>query len=122
MKGYDKIKNMPLTAKLLIGGTPLLIFVVWFVSSQINANKEKRENFTNKISSVVVKSNSYYGRSEEFHLRNGVKLYFMPPISDKIMIGDSIEKESNTYIYDVYRKNVNGNYEFWASYDLNRIY
>jgi len=46
----------------------------------------------------------------------------MPPIGNKIMIGDSVRKESNNYIYDVYRKDMNGEYKFWATYDREAIY
>lgn len=122
MTVYDKILNMPLVAKALIGGIPILIVVIWFLYLQINGRRLEKEFFRNEISSFVIKSNSYYGRSEEFHLENGVKLYFMPPIGNKIMIGDSVRKEPNTYIYDVYRKDVNGEYKLWATYNREEIY
>lgn len=122
MTFYDKMQNMPLIAKILIGGIPILSVIIWFLYLQINGRRLEKEFFRNEISSVVVKSNSYYGRSEEFHLENGVKLYFMPPIGDKIMIGDSIRKESNTYIYEVYRGNANGEYKLWATYNREEIY
>ena len=115
------IAKMPFIVKILIGGVPILIVIVWFITMQINGVKYKRIFYNEVISSIVVKSNSYYGRSVEFHLENGLKLYFMPPVENKLIIGDSIEKRSNTYIYDVYRKDVNGAYRFWATYDFERI-
>lgn len=122
MTFYDKMQKMPLIAKVLMGGIPILLVIIWFVYLQVYGRKLEKDFFRNEFSSVVVKSNSYYGRSEEFHLENGVKLYFMPPIGDKIMIGDSVRKETNTYIYDVYRKDMNGEYKFWATYNREEIY
>jgi hypothetical protein len=76
MRVYDGTQRIPLVTKMLVAGIPILIVVIWFVYLQINGNKLERENFRNNINSVVIKSNSYYGRSEEFHLENGVMLYF----------------------------------------------
>lgn len=117
MISYDNVKSMPLIVKILIGGIPIVFFIIWFVYLQINGRKLRKEFFQNEISSIVVKSNYYYGRSKEFYLKDGVKLYFMPPINGKIIINDSVRKESNTYIYNVYRKDVNGEYKFWATYN-----
>ena len=78
-------------------------------------------NYSKSIFSKVEKFNSYYGRSIVFHLEDGTRLYFMPPINDKIRVGDSISKGTNTYIYDVYRKQRNGKYEYWATYDLDGV-
>lgn len=103
---------------IIFGGICILAVIIWFIYLQINGSKQEKEDYTKPIFSKVVKSNSYYGRSVEFHLEDGVKLYFMPPINDKIMIGDSIRKDANTYIYDVYRKQSNGEYKFWTTYNL----
>ncbi len=119
---FDNMQKMPLIVKILTGGVPILLVIFWFIYLQINGSRLKKEYFRKEISSVVVKSNSFYGRSKVFHLEDGVKLSFMPPIDNKIMIGDSIKKEPNTYIYDVYRKDVNGEYKFWTTYDFERIY
>lgn len=99
-----------------------MLVIVWFLYLQINGRRLEKEFFRNEISSFVIKSNSYYGRSEEFHLENGIKLYFMPPIGNKIKIGDSVRKGSNTNTYNVYRKDINGEYKFWATYNGGRIY
>jgi hypothetical protein len=118
----ERMKKMPLLVKVLIAGIPILIVIIWFMQLQINGRDAEKDFFLREISSVVVKSNSYYGRSEEFHLEDGVKLYFMPPIDDKIIIGDSVRKEPNTYVYYVYRKDENGEYNFWNMYNRKRMY
>ncbi|HTO16567.1 MAG TPA: hypothetical protein VLZ83_12405 [Edaphocola sp.] len=103
---------------IIFGGICILAVIIWFIYLQINGRKQEKEDYIKPIFSKVVKSNSYYGRSVEFHLEDGVKLYFMPPINDKIMVGDSIRKDANTYVYDVYRKQPNGEYKFWTTYNL----
>lgn len=85
---------------------------------QRNGVAYKKKFLNEEISAIVIKSNSYYGRSEEFHLANGLKLYFLLPVDNKIMIGDSIRKEPNTYFYDVYRKSTTGEYKFLATYNF----
>ena len=117
MINFEKIINPPPKIHLLIGGTTIIILLVWFISLWINGSRDTNHFFHNSISSVVVSNNSYYGRSVEFHLDNGMKLYFLPPVGYKIMIGDSIRKEVDTFIYDVYRKDDNGIYKFWSHYN-----
>lgn len=84
-------------------------------------NKNKKIFYSHQIFSKICSSNSYEGRTVEFHLENGPKLYFFPPIENKLMISDSIRKESNTYNYDVYRKDADGIYRFWAAYNFEKI-
>ena len=121
MKYLEKISNAPIALKLVIGAVPVLIIAMWFISMQVNGYKYNQKFFNEPISSIVMNSNSYYGRSVEFHLKNGFTLYFLPPINDKIMIGDSVQKERKTYQYNVYRKNANGIFELFACYNFKNI-
>lgn len=113
-----KIGKVKKIISITAASIPIIAVILWFVNLQVSGAKQKEQDFRRKISSVVVSSQSYYGRSQEFCLEDGVKLYFIPPINDKIMIGDSIFKQANTYIYEVYRRDVNFKYKFWASYNL----
>ncbi|HTO16582.1 MAG TPA: hypothetical protein VLZ83_12485 [Edaphocola sp.] len=106
------------TFNVIFGGICILGVVVWFIYYQIKGNEMGKEFYKDTISSYVIKFNSFYGRSVEFHLEDGKRLYFMPPINDKIIIGDSIRKDANTYVYDVYRKQPSGEYKFWTTYNL----
>lgn len=119
---FLNMKNTLNVAKIVIAGIPLSVVFVWFVYLQIDGYRNSKRFFKKQFSSKVVKSKSYYGRSTEFHLENGLKLYFRPPAMDKIGIGDSIQKDSNTNLYTVYRKNMEGHYIFDATYDYERIY
>jgi|GEM_PF-883909 len=116
------IAKIPLAIKIIIGivVVALIFYKVFYASYRENENK--KNFYTNNIFSTVLSSNSFEGRTIEFHLENGLKLYFFPPVENKLMIGDSIKKVANTYIYDVYRKDVNGEYKFWATYDFEKVY
>lgn len=111
----------PLAVKILFGAVviALLIYNVFYVSYR--ANKNKKEFYEKEFSSVVLSSNSFEGRTVEFHLENGLKLYFLPPVESKIMVGDSIRKEKETYRYKVYRKNDNNKYKYFSTYDFDQI-
>lgn len=101
----------------IVGGIAVLTTIVWIVWTQKKGRTLQTTFFEKEFSSIVVKSNSYFGRTVEFHLDNGLTLYFSPPVEDRIMIGDSVVKESKTYKYQVYRKNSNGEFEYFSSYE-----
>lgn len=112
----------PLSVKIILGILPVVIVASWFIILQVNGRKNIRNFYYAKFSSVIIKSNSYYGRSVELHLQNGIKLYFLPPLGDKIVIGDSVVKKSNTYLYDVYRMDLNHQPHLITTYDYRKIY
>ncbi|WP_212592631.1 hypothetical protein [Sphingobacterium humi] len=112
----------PLAIKILLGLLVVILFFGTHIVLSIRGSKNKKSFYEQSFASLIIKSNIYQGRSVEFHLENGLKVYFLPPVGDKIMIGDSIRKDVNTYIYDVYRKDANGEYKFWATYNKDRIY
>lgn len=97
----------------------LIFYNVFYASYKQNENRKKF--YTNEIFSVVLSSKSFEERSVEFHLSNGLKVYFLPPIDGKIMIEDSIRKDKNTYQYEVYRKDSYGLYGYFATYDFEHI-
>lgn len=117
MINLEKTKYLSPKIQLLIGGSFFIIFLAWFIFMRINGNRASNHFFHSSISSVVVSNKLYYGRTVEFHLDNGMKLYFLRPVGYKIKNGDSIRKEVDTYIYNVYRKDDNDIYKFWARYN-----
>jgi hypothetical protein len=102
------------------------LFALFLISYNVfyktyKQSKNKKTFYEKRISSKVFKSNVYEGRSVEFHLENGLKVYFMPPVENKLLIGDSVRKKPNSYIYDVYRKGEDGIYRRWATYNSERV-
>lgn len=100
----------------MVAGIAVLAIIVWMVWNQQKGRSQQRAFFESDFNSIVVKSNSYFGRTIEFHLDNGFTLYFSPPVENRIMIGDSVVKESESYQYEVYRKNRNNKFEYFSSY------
>ncbi len=111
------MKRKNIIVAFLIGGLSILTTFVWILWTQKKGRVEQDNFLKKEFSSIVVKSNSYYGRTVEFHLENGFTLYFSPPIKNKIMVGDSVTKKGGTYKYHVYRKNINNEFEYFASYE-----
>lgn len=110
------------TLKTIIGGCGAVLMIVYLVNLIVQEKNNKNAFYSQGFSTTVVSSNLYQGRSMEFHLQNGLKVYFMPPVEDRIMVGDSIQKKPNTYLYIVYRKNANSNYDSLATYDFTLFY
>lgn len=111
----------PLAVKILFGAIAIGLILYNIVYPFYRGSKNKKAFYEQSFSTLVIKSNSYQGRSVEFHLENGLKVYFLPPVEDKIMIGDSVRKEKYSYEYDVYRKNDKDEYIFFATYNIERI-
>lgn len=94
-----------------------LSFVFGYLSLRDKGLKNKSEFYKSKISSIIKSSKSFYGRSIEFQLENRSSI-FLPSNSQKMFIkGDSVFKNNNTYLYNVYRKNENGNYSFFGTFN-----
>jgi|SRR4051794_25668251 hypothetical protein len=114
--------NRPLVLKIARFGLCVMIvsslFNYYINKLTSDGNKSLHDFYRQGFSSTIVSSNSYWGRSIEFHLKNGLKIYFMPSAGDKVVINDSIQKTPNTYLYNVYRKNNTENYNFVATYDV----
>lgn len=117
----NKYNKMPIGLKLILGIIPLLLVINSYVQFRKEGTQNKDKFFKGKISSLIVSSNSFHGRSVEFHLDNGLKLYFSPPVEDKIKLGDSISKEPNTYVYKVYRRDSFGTYIYLATYNASEL-
>jgi hypothetical protein len=118
----DEYMKMPLYLKVIGAAIGITFYIVYSNSLMNSENKNRQDFFEKGFSTTVVSSKMYQGRSMEFHLNNGLNVYFVPPGSDKIMIGDSIQKQPNTYLYNVYHKNDSGFYNFFATYDFRRFY
>lgn len=111
----------PLWVKILMGMVAVGLFSYTVIYTLYKERKNTKEFYNNEFSSKVVSSNSYEGRTIEFHLENGLKLYFFPPVNNKVIIGDIIQKKSETSLYNVLRKNKNGKYEFHSTHDFDKL-
>lgn len=101
--------------KILPGTIAIAFVILWFINLQVKGYYNRKDFYNDKVSTLIIKSNDYYGRSKEFHLRNGMLLYALYSDYNKLIIGDSVWKDSKTYFYDVYRVGVNGKYYYVAT-------
>ena len=111
----------PLAVKIFFGTIAIGLIFYNIVYPFYRSSKNRKTFYEQSFSTMVVKSNTYQGRSVEYHLDNNLKVYFLPPVGDKIKVGDSLTKERNTYQYNVYRKDEEGVYVFFATYNIERI-
>jgi glucose uptake protein GlcU len=112
--------KMSTKLKVIFGIIAVVLFFSIYLILLTKERKNKKKFYEQGFSTLVVSSNMYQGRSIEVHLQNGLKIYFMPPLGTKIMIGDSIKKERSTYVYKVYRKE-HKTYKYLTTYDFENI-
>lgn len=80
-----------------------------------------KERFYQTAINTVVVSESDGSRCMEYKLKDNSIIYFLNPIGSKILIGDSIIKQKYTWNYEVYRKDTNGVFLFYRTYDGSTI-
>jgi|GEM_PF-6758597 len=81
MKDLDN-KKMPIFLKIIIAGVPIILIIVYLIFTTNRDLQNREQFFIQEFSSVVISSNnSSTGRSIEFHLSNGLKIYFGHSIS-----------------------------------------
>lgn len=104
------------------------VFLVWGLYRARMGKLHSERFFKEDVSTHVIQSGNYSGRAMEYELENGMSLSLDPRITTKLMIGDSIYKDSNTYIYNIYRregsfefKYGSGEYKFWTKGDYNSL-
>lgn len=94
----------------------IAILMGGFIFLFVREDRLTKEFYEMKINSLVTKSSDWQKRSIDFYLANGVVLNFVVPIEDKLKLGDSISKKSNTYLYKVYRKDTEDVYVYFTEY------
>lgn len=114
------MNKIPVALKVMIGGIPIVLVLIYLLVINNKATQNRKNFYHQGFSSMVVKKNIFQGRSFEFLLENGLKVHFGLSSENIIEVGDSIKKESNTYIYDVYRRDGNGKYKFWFTYNFEQ--
>ncbi len=99
--------------KMVINIFIILIVILPIMFTIIRSKKNMKNFYVSNINSKVISYSDWQANSREYHLRNG--LYIVLKISDtgKIKIGDSISKRSNTYEYQIYRRNGLQRYELY---------
>ena len=117
-------RRKKLILKSIIGGIPIIGIIVFIIYNYTIYGDEKDKFYQSSISGVVIEKSYTWqtGRTNTYLMYNGLSLELSFDKESQLSIGDSIYKKSNTYIYDVYKKNHKGRYEHSGTYDFNEVY
>ncbi len=118
------INNQKTFSKVLFVSIPIISIIVFMVYNYITFGDEKGKFYQSSISGVVVEKSRTWqtGRTNTYLMYNGLSLELSFDKASQLSVGDSLYKENNTYIYDVYRKNNYGQYEHRGTYNFNEVY
>lgn len=95
----------------------LIGFISYFEISEYHA---KKVYYLTDLKSKIIKieNNISGGRSYDYITKSGIIITLMN--SDTLFIGDSIVKEKDNWVFELYRKNKTGNYKFIRTYNLDK--
>lgn len=119
MNNNFSIKNIVVVLLLSV-----IVVVGYIIYTNSILGKNENRFYLSRIESIVIKKEVSWisGNSNAYYLTNDLKIFLAFNKDNQISVGDSIYKESNTYIYDVYKKNHKGQYEYSGTYDFNEVY
>jgi hypothetical protein len=75
----------------------------------------------NKINAKIVRVYNYENKSLQFYYDENYCITTTVTKGDTLIIGDSIVKEMNAVVFDVFRKNKLNKYEFFKKYFVKGI-
>lgn len=108
----NKIKILRVFIVVLIIGTIFIVEIIEFHSMKLYYLSD----LNSKI--ITIEGNISGGRSYDYITKKGIIITLMN--SDTLYVGDSIVKEKNNWVFELYRKNENGNYKFIRTYNLDK--
>ena len=100
-----------ITALVILLG--VFLFISWVSWSYYRYYRFRQP----EIHSLIESSDDWWGKSVEFILVDRHSFYVQKPSDSKFKVGDSISKNINSTVLDIYRKNSAGVFEFIFTYD-----
>jgi len=113
---YKYIKPGTFNIKMII---PILLFLCVLAFFDLRNTFVENKFIKTKFNSTIVDSFEWKPKVIEFTFNNGIKVSSSYGDFD-IQIGDSVAKQANTSVFDVYRKDYNGIFVFYKKYDYNK--
>lgn len=113
-------KRLPMFGKIIVVvlAFAFVAYIFWIgYASDKNRNKFYQQGF----SSIVVNKEDWQGRANEYILDNGLSITIYYSADSTLKVGDSIQKEANSYEYNAYGKDSKGNYQLYGSFSINRL-
>lgn len=99
----------------------MLLGLIGFISFfEVKKHYVRKNYYESSLKTKIIRlgSNISAGRSYDYITKSGVIITLMN--SDTLFIGDSIVKEKNNWVFELYRKNKTGNYKFVSTYNLDK--
>ena len=93
----------------------IICFCYFYLYRYVYLNNSHFEK--NAINTKIIRVYNYYNKSLQFYYSNKYCITTTNTQDDTLKIGDSISKPANVKAFDVYRKNKDGEYEFFKHYD-----
>jgi len=94
------------------------LIALWILAPNFYAEYKRSEFYKRGFNAKVISSSIIYSRITIFELENGLNIR-SGVIKFNIEIGDSIVKSSNNWDFKVYKRSLNGSYEFYKLYDYD---
>lgn len=116
----DNWKRLPMFGKVVVVIFALAFGIYIFWIGYAN-DKNRNEFYLQGFSSKVIKKEGWQGRSNEYFLDNGLNIKIYYSADSTLKVGDSIQKEANSYEYNAYRKDSKGNYQLYGNFSINRL-
>jgi len=95
-----------------------LLITIFFFIFTIRGKINDQSFFRSKINSKVASQNNWQGRAIEFRLENGLRIDSSALQKFPLEIGDSIVKPSQSWIFEIYKRDNIGNYLYFGKYDF----
>eukprot|EP01012_Entosiphon_sulcatum_P059140 TRINITY_DN83448_c0_g1_i1.p1 TRINITY_DN83448_c0_g1~~TRINITY_DN83448_c0_g1_i1.p1 ORF type:complete len:129 (+),score=2.77 TRINITY_DN83448_c0_g1_i1:91-477(+) len=115
-----KIRS-PLWLRILVVCVAFICITGYFVCKAIDWKRNDEKFYKEGFSSLVMTRELYQGRTNEYHLANGLEIFFWLSDTTSLAVGDSVVKNSQTFIFNVYRRNGEGQYVFLAKYNYDEL-
>ncbi|PZF73751.1 hypothetical protein [Taibaiella soli] len=114
--------KMPLGLKILA----LIIVIaaaIWTgIISLLRDGKNRNDFYIKSFTSLVLTASSTDGgRFTTHELTNGLKIDFFQSARNQLEVGDSVQKDDNTFKYNVYRRDIVGEYQFLGVFDYTKF-
>lgn len=113
-------KRLPMFGKIavVIFALAFVTYIFWIGYAN---DKNRNSFFLQSFSSIVVKKEDWQGRSNEYFLDNGLNITIYYSADSTLQVGDSIQKDANSYEYSAYRKDNNGDFQLYGNFSINRL-
>jgi hypothetical protein len=103
--------------KKLLRISPIILFFGIIIYSVTITHFEKKHFFESKLNTIVIKkkNNLTGGRTYDYITRNNIVITIGKSDCSNLELGDSIVKKANNWEFDIFKRDINGEFKFYRS-------